>query len=182
MILLRQALGKLIAGKDGRVDLPSDSLLHHSQLRTDIHRAQTAYEHKIDVAGGPLFSAGHRAVDKANLESLRGGDRFAQHRDNTACLLNQPVQLWINRGILIGLDVGSAAIHTLFEYPHAHESVDLPLQGRGASPEGSGQFAQVPIFLGPEEERGQDGLASGADDGRESGILTHIASIITHIT
>ncbi len=181
MIFAGEVSGELGEGKDGGVDLPSDCLLDCSQPGSDVHRAHTAKEHEIDVAARTFFSTSQRPVDEGNFETFRAGDRLAKHGYDTAGLLHQSEKFREDGGGLIGFDIASATVNALFQDAHADKRIDLPLQRRRASSKRGCQFAQIPGFVRPQKERCQDGLAGWTDQGRERGVVTHIAFIITQI-
>jgi hypothetical protein len=152
VILLAEVFGELVERIHIRIDLPSDRLLHLSEFGSNIHCAQAAEKHYIDVATGYLFSASHRSVDKGKIESLRTSNFFPQPGNDTARLLDQSAQLGENWGILIGLDICSTTVNPLFKDAHVDKRVNLSLQGGGASAERRRELAEIPGFVRPQKE------------------------------
>lgn len=146
-----ELLGELARRVDGRVDRPTKLALRRRQGGDRFPEADTADDHDVDVAVGPVLSGDDTAIDKCHLDAPKTRESLPEFVHETDGLHDQRAEVREQRVRWIcfvpHLVAGSAA----GQQPRARELLEFPLDVRRAPTGEADQFIDVEVAIGPPE-------------------------------
>lgn len=173
---------ELTRGEDGDANRPSQAILGLAQDGRESGQSDTPDHDQVDVAGGELLGARHRAMDERVLDAgLERLQEISQDIDQPRGLDEQPLQLAEDLTRRVGPVVDMLALGAPLKDADLGQRGELGLDHRGLRVELASEGAHVPLPLRLEQQGCEYLLAGAREERVEKPGCSHIQYVYTQL-